>query len=266
MANQIVGGRAKSTAHCMNETTAIDCQKQVRSWRLVRSYMELLVPSCGCYCPEERNQEEEEEEEERNRRREKFSKTSSVLTQIPKHVVELPTIVTGTIFGFRHGKVSLCIQANHRTAPIVLLGLAVPSAVLAREMLSGLLRIALHCNYFNINNNARNGGISTSRPRSLPPLVSMPLWTVYCNGRKAGFAVKRRPTKSDMEVLRLMQSVPVGAGSINPNLLSYEDDELIYLRANFERVSGFAHSLSFHLINPDSTSTGQELSIFFLRS
>ncbi|XP_068641132.1 protein MIZU-KUSSEI 1-like [Aristolochia californica] len=228
------------TAHIMNGTTAIDCQKQVRSWRLVRSFMELLIPSCGRYYLGEQCQEEERND----------SKTTS---HISKHV-NLPTIFTGTIFGFRHGKVSLCIQPNSRTAPIILLGLAVPTSLLAKEMQSGLLRIALDCTAGN--GNRRNLSV---------PLMSMPVWTVYCNGRKAGFAVKRRPTQGDMKVLRLMQSVVVGAGRISRELLSYEDDELIYLRANFERVSGFSYSESFHLIDPEG-ATGQELSIFFLRS
>ncbi|XP_068637001.1 protein MIZU-KUSSEI 1-like [Aristolochia californica] len=235
-----MGGTA-ATEQIMNASTAIDCQKQVRTWRLVRSCMELLIPSCGCYYPREHCQKEERDD----------SKTTP---HISKNV-NFPTIVTGTIFGFRHGKVSLCIQPNSRlTTPIILLGLAVPTTLLAREMKSGLLRIALDC----------NAGNGNGRNQSLP-LMSMPVWTVYCNGRKAGFAVKRNLTKRDMEMLRLMKSVVVGAGTVSRELLSCEDDELIYLRANFQRVSGFSNSESFHLIDPDG-ATGQELSIFFLGS
>ena len=87
---------------------------------------------------------------------------------------------------------------------------------------------------------------------------------MYCNGRKVGYAVKRRPSKADMDALRLMSSVFVGAGMISGKELDH-DDELMYLRANFERVRGSSDSETFHLIDPDG-NIGQELSIFFFRS
>ncbi|CAK9183438.1 unnamed protein product [Ilex paraguariensis] len=64
-------------------------------------------------------------------------------------------------------------------------------------------------------------------------------------------------------VLRLMQSVSVGAGVL-PVAPKSEDGDVMYLRASFQRVIGLANSESFHMINPDGSS-GQELSIF-LRS
>lgn len=79
-----------------------------------------------------------------------------------------------------------------------------------------------------------------------------------------GCAIKRKPSQAEMDVLRSMQSIYAGVGILEreaPNC----DDELMYLRANFKRVAGFSDSESFHLINPDE-STGQELSVFFLRS
>lgn len=98
---------------------------------------------------------------------------------------------------------------------------------------------------------------------------------MYCNGRKVGYAVKRPPAKSDVEALRLMGSVVAGAGVISGKELNVnnssrndsvvEDDELMYLRANFERVCGSENSESFHLIDPDGC-IGQELSVFFYRS
>lgn len=76
-------------------------------------------------------------------------------------------------------------------------------------------------------------------------------------------------TKSDAAVLKLMQSVSVGAGVLPPpppppNKSAHIAD-LMYLRARFQRVIGSVDSESFHIINPLG-STGQELSIFLLRS
>lgn len=220
--------------------TAVDCQKQVRSWSLFRSLMELLIPSCGCHYFEE------EEEPIVHNRHSYFSKT------IFKPAATGNMI--GTIFGHRHGKLSFCIQPSSKTtAPILLLGLEVPTELLAREMQNGVLRIALKCS-------------SGQRKRGSPSsfLLSTPIWTMYCNGKKVGHAIKRRPSQADMDVLRLMQSIYVGVGVLEREALNC-DDELMYLRANFEWVPGFSGSESFHLINPDG-SAGQELSVFFLSS
>lgn len=65
-------------------------------------------------------------------------------------------------------------------------------------------------------------------------------------------------TDADMAIFKTMRSVSVGAGVL-------PDGDLMYLRASFERVSGSVDSESFHMINPVG-STGQELSIFLLRS
>lgn len=75
-----------------------------------------------------------------------------------------------------------------------------------------------------------------------------------------GYAVKRRPSKTDIEALRLMRSVVVGTG-----VRQLEDDELMYLRASFQRVCGSSDCVSFHLIHPEG-DIDQELSIFFFRS
>ncbi|KAF2292966.1 hypothetical protein GH714_034325 [Hevea brasiliensis] len=63
-------------------------------------------------------------------------------------------------------------------------------------MQGGILRIALECGSYGYN---ANSGYNS--------LLSMPLWTMYCNGRKAGYAVKRKPSKVDMEALRLMDQL-----------------------------------------------------------
>ncbi|KAK7387535.1 hypothetical protein VNO78_28415 [Psophocarpus tetragonolobus] len=197
--------------------STVGCEKQVRSWRVLRSLMELVIPTCKCSLVEEEEAEQQQ---------------------------QLMTI-TGTIFGYRKrkGKVSFCIQANANSSmPILVLELAVPTSVLAKEMRGGTLRIVLESGTNNVF------------------LFSSPLWTMYCNGRKVGYAVKRRPSNADFEALSLMRSVAVGTGVINTC-----KDHLMYLRANFQRVPGSSSSESFHLIDPQGT-IAQELSIFFFTS
>ncbi|KAH6795277.1 hypothetical protein C2S51_036263 [Perilla frutescens var. frutescens] len=154
--------------------------------------------------------------------------------------------VTCTFFGHRRGRVSFCIQEDTKGPPLLLLEFAVPTSYLAREMQHGLLRIALE-----------------SDRRRRRPLYDVPVWCMYCNGRKVGFATRRQMTAGDAGVLKLMQSVSVGAG-----VLPAEDDGelgLLYLRATFDRVIGSPDSESFHIRNPVGSS-GQELSVFLFRS
>ncbi|GMI99426.1 hypothetical protein like AT5G65340 [Hibiscus trionum] len=228
-----------ATTRLTTGVTSVDCQKQVRSWRLLRSLLELLIPSC-------------------NRAFIDHNREIKHRYYDPPPVSTSPSVITGTIFGYRRGKASFCIQANpmsNSNNPVLLLEFPVPTAVLAREMKGGILRVALECTAGSGNGSGNSESV-----------LSTPVWTMYCNGRKVGYAVKRKPTKADMDALRLMSSVVVGAGLISGKELDHHhDDELMYLRANFESVRSSADSESFHLIDPDG-NIGQELSIFFYRS
>ncbi|KAK7395211.1 hypothetical protein VNO78_15759 [Psophocarpus tetragonolobus] len=161
------------------------------------------------------------------------------------------SMVIGTIFGNRRGHVWFCVQHDRLSSkPSLLLELPLSTDHLVREMRNGLVRIALEC--------------SPSRPDTATcPLRSVPLWTAFCNGKKTGFATRRRAGDPVRSILRTMQCVSVGAGVIPSGFASSE--ELMYMRANFEHVVGNADSESFHLINPDQCPT-QELSVFLLRS
>ncbi|KAH1073265.1 hypothetical protein J1N35_025593 [Gossypium stocksii] len=226
-----------AATHVTNGVTSVECHKQVRSWRILRFLMELLIPTCNRTF----NHGQEIKHE------------CYFQTYYLKPVyTTFPSVITGTIFGYRWGKLNFCIQANSKsTNPFLLLEFAVPTAVLAREMRGGILRIVLDCTV--------SGNISSS-----DSVLSMPLWTMYCNGRKVGYAVKRRPSKSDIDAFRLMSSVVVGGGMIRGKEID-NDDELMYLRANFERARGSSYTESFRLIDPDG-NIGQELSISFYRS
>lgn len=182
---------------------------------------------------------------------------------IPSQLSVTPSLgrkVTGTLFGHRRGHVSFAVQEDPRSEPVLLIELAVSTSTLVKEMSSGLVRIALECE--KVQPTPPGGGGKAVR------LFSEPAWTMYCNGRKCGYAVSRACTESDRHVLRTVQSVSVGAGVIplvdEGRKNSAAEGELLYMRARFERVVGSRDSEAFYMLNPDGNG-GPELSIFLLR-
>ncbi|XP_015581266.1 protein MIZU-KUSSEI 1 [Ricinus communis] len=163
------------------------------------------------------------------------------------------TMVVGTIFGNRRGnKVWFCIQFDRfSTKSLFLLELNIPTPQLVKEMQCGLVRIALEC----------------ARPEfNSCPLRSIPVWTMYCNGKRTGFSLKRKATDQNRLMLKTMQSMTVGAGVIPAGFGSLGNtEEIMYMRANYEHVVGNANTESFHLINLDEC-VGQELSVFLMRT
>ncbi|XP_031267802.1 protein MIZU-KUSSEI 1 [Pistacia vera] len=163
------------------------------------------------------------------------------------------SMVIGTIFGQRRGHVWFCVQHERQsTKPSLLLELSIPTHQLVKEMRCGLVRIALEC----------------ARPELCScPLRSVPVWIMYCNGRKVGFAVRRKASGQNRLMLKTMESTTVGAGVIPAGFgtSGSEAEEIMYMRANYEHVMGSADSESFRLINPDEYP-GQEFSVFLLRS
>ncbi|KAF9596098.1 hypothetical protein IFM89_007151 [Coptis chinensis] len=197
------------------------------------------------------NQEHQEEEEE------VYPRTSVTAESVKSYFSIAPprisrTMVVGTLFGHRRGHVCFCIQHDRLNyKPSVFLEFIIPTCVLVKEMQCGLVRIALEC---------------TRSDLSSCPLNLIPIWDLFINGRKFGFATRRKTSSKDRMVLKSLQSMTVGAGVI-PMASSEEEEygELIYMRANYERVIGSSDSESFYLINPDSGS-GQEFSVFLMRS
>ncbi|OAY43647.1 protein MIZU-KUSSEI 1 [Manihot esculenta] len=161
------------------------------------------------------------------------------------------TMVVGTIFGNRRGHVWFCIQHDRLSIkPLLLLELSMPTNQLVKEMQCGLVRIALECDRSDF---------------SSCPLRSIPVWTMYCNGKRVGFALRRKANDQNRSMLKTMKSMTVGAGVIPSGFESMGSEEIMYMRANYEHVVGNADSESFHLINPDECP-GQELSVFLMRS
>ncbi|KAL9237961.1 hypothetical protein vseg_012448 [Gypsophila vaccaria] len=182
------------------------------------------------------------------------SRTLSISSPTP-----LGKKVTGTLFGHRKGHVTFAVQDHPKQDPALLVELAVSTSALVREMSSGLVRIALEC-----ESRGKHGSTSTSTSTKL---LSEPVWTMYCNGKKRGYATSRASTAFDWYVLNTVQSVSVGAGVIplvESRSGSGSEGELLYMRAKFERVVGSRDSEAFYMLNPDGNG-GPELSIFLLR-
>lgn len=160
------------------------------------------------------------------------------------------TKVTGTLFGYRRGRVSLSVQETPWSQPTVVVELAMQTSALQREMGSGMVRIAMECE---------------KRPEERIRVMEEPLWTMYCNGKKSGYCVRREANGEDLAAMELLKMVSMGAGVL-PGRSEMEgpDGELAYIRANFERVVGSRDSETLYMLSPDG-NTGPELSIFFVR-
>ncbi|PIN09104.1 hypothetical protein CDL12_18314 [Handroanthus impetiginosus] len=160
--------------------------------------------------------------------------------------------MTGTLFGHRKSRVNLAIQENPRCLPMLVLELSIQTGKLLQDMGLGLVRIALE---------------SEKNPSEKIKLIDEPIWTMYCNGRKVGYAVKREPTDDDLKVMQMLHAASMGAGVLPGEGRAGDaagEGELTYMRAHFERVVGSKDSETYYMMNPDGNS-GPELSIFFVR-
>lgn len=139
------------------------------------------------------------------------------------------------------------VQDDQRSIPTFILELATPTSTLVKDMASGLVRIALE---------------SEKLPHR-GKLYEEPIWSMFCNGRKTGYAIRRVFSEFDRHILTVVQAVSMGAGVL-PTYEESADGELMYMRARFERIIGSRDSEAFYMMNPDG-SGGPELSIFLLR-
>ncbi|CAN4106588.1 unnamed protein product [Withania somnifera] len=191
-----------------------------------------------------------------------LSRWLNLPTQFSITTPSLGRKVTGTLFGHRRGHVTFTVQNDPKSEPVLRLELAISTSALVKEMSSGLVRIALEC----------EKAPTASATRRRMGLFDEPVWTMYCNGRKCGYAHSRECTDSDWHVLSTVQSVSVGAGvvpegggrKISSAATAEGEGELLYMRAKFERVVGSRDSEAFYMMNPDGNG-GPELSIFLIR-
>ncbi|GER57185.1 hypothetical protein STAS_34972 [Striga asiatica] len=182
--------------------------------------------------------------------------TTRCLSIVPAPPSISPTLgrkVTVTFFGRRRGHVSLVVQAGPKTEPVLLFGLPITTATLAREMTSsssGMVRIAVEC--------------EKGREELVGP-TGCREWTMYCNGRECGKARERWCGEWERHVLGMVGRVSVGAGVIPEKDGKSTEGEVVYMRARFERVVGGSDSEALYMMNPERGGGGPELSIFFLR-
>ncbi|XP_057469113.1 protein MIZU-KUSSEI 1-like [Actinidia eriantha] len=169
------------------------------------------------------------------------------------HPIQGGTRMTGTLFGYRKSsRINLVIQENPRCLPMVVLELSIPTTKFLQDMGSGVLvRIALECEKHHKDSKIK--------------LMEEPIWTMYCNGRKNGYSVRREPMEDDLSVMQMLHAVSMGAGVLPSET---GEGELTYIRAHFDRVVGSKDSETYYMMIPqgnDSTPSGPELSIFFVR-
>ncbi|XVF63986.1 hypothetical protein PTKIN_Ptkin09bG0130800 [Pterospermum kingtungense] len=169
----------------------------------------------------------------------------------PRKPLLKDSATTGTIFGYRKGRVCLAIQDDPHCVPVFVIELPMPTSVLQKEMESDIVRVTLESE------------TKTHKKKLLEEFV----WAVYCNGRKMGYSIRRKQLCDDeLYVMQLLRGVSMGAGVLpSPNEKETADGELTYMRARFERVVGSKDSEALYMINPDGAS-GPELSIFFVRA
>ncbi|KAL9659022.1 hypothetical protein QQ045_028189 [Rhodiola kirilowii] len=168
-------------------------------------------------------------------------------------------VTTGTLFGYRKGRVFLAIQDHPRSEPFLILDLPMSTSALVKAMSSGFVRIALECDKaasFNKTDMKRNN-----------KLLQELEWTMYCNSRKCGIARSMECMDFATFVLATVGSISVGAGVIPvvSHGTQFDSGPLMYMRARFERAVGNRDSEAFYMLNPDGHAGGPELSIFLLR-
>ncbi|KAK8489975.1 hypothetical protein V6N13_133186 [Hibiscus sabdariffa] len=196
-----------------------------RAFRSVFRSLPILTPSCKC--------------------------PVSPGLQSDSHITNSGHRVTGTLFGYRKGKVTLSVQETPKCLPSLVIELAMQTNVLQKELSAGMVRIALECE---------------KRPgKEKVKVFDEPVWTMFCNWKKTGHGVKREATADDLNVMELLKAVSTGAGVLPGNSESEGiDGELAYIRADFDRVVGSKDSETLYMLSPDGNS-GPELSIFMVR-
>ncbi|CAH2075994.1 unnamed protein product [Thlaspi arvense] len=170
--------------------------------------------------------------------------------------------ITGTLFGYRKGRVSLSIQETPKSLPSLVVELAMQTTTLQKELSSGMVRIALETEKQPRVDNNNNNNNKTEKKTDI---LDEPLWTMYCKGEKTGYGVRREANEEDLNVMELLRPVSMGAGVLPGNSeLEGPDGEMAYMRAYFERVIGSKDSETFYMLSPEGNN-GPELSFFFVR-
>lgn len=165
--------------------------------------------------------------------------------------------VVGTMFGSKHGHVHFAFQKDPISSPSFLIELATPITGLVNEMASGLVRIALECDKTKYE-------VKTKTTSSSVRLLQESVFRTYCNGKRCGFATRRECGEKEWRLLKALEPISMGAGVLPGNGGENDMEEVMYMRAKFERVIGSKDSEAFYMMNPDSNGA-PELSVYLLR-
>ncbi|KAJ1273072.1 hypothetical protein BS78_06G252100 [Paspalum vaginatum] len=185
--------------------------------------------------------------------------------------------VTGTLFGYRDGRVSLALQDNARCRPTLVVELALPTHALLRELGAHAgARIVLESekraepgdggDAADAAGGGRDGATgSGSRQDDDGWVLEEPMWTMFCHGKRVGYAVRREPTEEDIAVLETLWAVTMGGGVLpGRSDVDGPDGEMAYMRGSFEHTVGSRDSESLYMVGPPGGDC-PELAIFFVR-
>ena len=176
--------------------------------------------------------------------------------------------LTGTLYGHRRGRVVLALQETPRCLPSLVVELALQTHALLRELGNPAgARIVLETERRPAAPDAEGGARRKRGGARAPPLLDEPAWTMFCNGKKTGYAVRREATDDDLTVMETLRAVSMGAGVLPGTRCSSPpaDDEVPYLRGCFDHFVGSRDSESLYMIAPQGGTTGPELAVFFVR-
>ncbi|CAO2176334.1 unnamed protein product [Urochloa humidicola] len=180
--------------------------------------------------------------------------------------------MTGTLYGHRRGRVVLALQETPRCLPSLVVELALQTHALLRELGNPAgARIVLETDRRPPPVSSGDGGGARRTKRHLP-LLDEPGWTMFCNGKKTGYAVRREANGDDLKVMETLRAVSMGAGVLPGTAAAGRgspapaaDDEVPYMRGCFDHFVGSRDSESLYMIAPQGGGTGPELAVFFVR-
>ncbi|OEL23386.1 Protein MIZU-KUSSEI 1 [Dichanthelium oligosanthes] len=180
--------------------------------------------------------------------------------------------LTGTLFGYRDGRISLSLQDNARCQPTFVVELALPTHALLRELGTHAgARIVLESEKHaaeqgdGAGHGHGVGSASFKRNDDDGWVLEEPMWTMFCNGKRVGYAVRREPTEEDIAVLETLWAVTMGGGVLpGRSDVDGPDGEMAYMRGSFEHTVGSRDSESLYMVAPPG-GDAPELAIFFVR-
>ncbi|KAK3141376.1 hypothetical protein QOZ80_4BG0333070 [Eleusine coracana subsp. coracana] len=164
--------------------------------------------------------------------------------------------LTGTLFGYRHCRVSLALQDTARCLPDLVVELAVPTHALLRELSAmGGVRVVLETEKRAADDQHNHSHGEQQEHDDDAWVLEEVTWTMFCGGKRVGYAVRREPTALDVQVLETLWAVSMGGGvlplpAVGAGDVDWPDGEMAYLRGSFEHTVGSRDSESLYMVGP----------------